>query len=188
MANSRLKYLIITPSCNEEKFLPNLIQSIVNQTVLPCEWIIVDDGDDPVGDLFKGVECVKYFRVEKKMKLGRKRNFMHSKSKGEIIDNILKGGTLIINRDDKFFNYFKKRAYKKKLKVVSFGISQKSDVFPRSILKKKSITKLILKISDQVLNLEFKDLNIYNVLSSMALLSVLNLNLNKALLNDSKKP
>ncbi len=103
-----------------------------------------------------------------------------AKSKGEIIDNILKGGTLILNRDDKFFNYLKKRAYKKKLKVVSFGISQKSDVFPKSILKKKSITKLILKISDQVLNVEYKDLNIYNVLSSIALLSVLNLNLNKA--------
>ena len=30
------------------------------------EWIIVDDGDEPVGDLFEGVECVKYFRIEKK--------------------------------------------------------------------------------------------------------------------------
>ena len=94
-----------------------------------------------------------------------------AKAKGEIIDNILKGGTLIINRDDKFFNYFKKRAYKKKLKVVSFGISRKSDVFPTSILKKKSITKLILKISDdQSFKCRIQNLNIYNVLSSMALL------------------
>ena len=29
------------------------------------EWIIVDDGDDSVEDLFKDVECVKYFRVNK---------------------------------------------------------------------------------------------------------------------------
>ena len=49
------------------------------------EWIVVDDGEDSVEDLFKDVECVKYFRVEKKMKLGRKRNFMHEKTKGEII-------------------------------------------------------------------------------------------------------
>ena len=28
------------------------------------EWIVVDDGEDSVEDLFKGVECVKYFRVE----------------------------------------------------------------------------------------------------------------------------
>ena len=49
------------------------------------EWIIIDDSDEPVGDLFEGVECVKYFRYEEKIKLGRKRNLMHEKSKGEII-------------------------------------------------------------------------------------------------------
>ena len=49
------------------------------------EWIVIDDGEDCVRDLFEGVECVKYIRVEEKMKLGRKRNFMHEKSKGEII-------------------------------------------------------------------------------------------------------
>ena len=36
------------------------------------EWIVVDDGEDSVEDLFKDVECVKYFRVEEKMKLGEK--------------------------------------------------------------------------------------------------------------------
>ena len=49
------------------------------------EWIVIDDGEDCVKDLFEGVECVKYFRVEEKMKLGKKRNFMHTKCKGEII-------------------------------------------------------------------------------------------------------
>ena len=38
-----------------------------------------------IRDSFKGVECVKYFRYEDKIKLGRKRNLMHEKSKGEII-------------------------------------------------------------------------------------------------------
>ena len=85
MANYRLKYLIITPSCNEEKLLPNLIQSIVNQTILPCEWIIVDDGDDSIQDLVKDHPHVKYYRYEQKMKLGKKRNLMHEKSKGDII-------------------------------------------------------------------------------------------------------
>ena len=33
------------------------------------EWIVVDDGEDCVEDLFKGVPCVKYHRVEEKMKL-----------------------------------------------------------------------------------------------------------------------
>ena len=49
------------------------------------EWIIIDDSDESVEHLFKGVECVKYFRYEEKLKLGRKRNLMHEKSKGEIL-------------------------------------------------------------------------------------------------------
>ena len=73
MANSRLKYLIITPSCNEEKLLPNLIQSIVNQTILPCEWIIVDDGStDNTSNIIKKASLkyrwIRYVRNEKKDK------------------------------------------------------------------------------------------------------------------------
>ena len=49
------------------------------------EWIVIDDGEDCVGDLFKDVPNVKYTRLEKKMKLGAKRNFMHTKCKGDII-------------------------------------------------------------------------------------------------------
>ena len=49
------------------------------------EWIVIDDGEDNVADLFKDVECVKFFRYEEKMKLGRKRNLMHEKAKGDII-------------------------------------------------------------------------------------------------------
>ena len=36
-----------------------------------------------------------------------------AKAKSEIIYNIQKNGTVILNRDDKFFNYFKKIAKKK---------------------------------------------------------------------------
>jgi hypothetical protein len=51
------------------------------------EWIIVDDGTDPIKDLIdkSGIEQIKYFREEKKMALGEKRNYMHSKVKGTII-------------------------------------------------------------------------------------------------------
>jgi glycosyltransferase involved in cell wall biosynthesis len=37
------QYILVTPVKNEEKFLPNLIQSIVNQTIKPVLWVIVDD-------------------------------------------------------------------------------------------------------------------------------------------------
>jgi len=38
-----MKYAIITPVRNEEKNLPKLAESIINQTILPQIWIIVDD-------------------------------------------------------------------------------------------------------------------------------------------------
>ena len=38
------KYLIITPVRNEEKYIEYTIKSVLQQTVKPEEWIIVDDG------------------------------------------------------------------------------------------------------------------------------------------------
>ncbi len=78
---------ICTPTYNRRKFIPQLIKCFQNQNYPKelMEWIVVDDGEDSVEDLFKGVECVKYFREETKMKLGRKRNYMHEKTRGEII-------------------------------------------------------------------------------------------------------
>ena len=76
-----------TPTYNRRIFIPNLIKCFLAQSYPKelMEWIVIDDGEDSVEDLFKGVECVKYFRYEEKLKLGRKRNLMHEKSKGDII-------------------------------------------------------------------------------------------------------
>lgn len=38
------RYILITPAKNEERSLPSLIQSVVNQTIKPALWVIVDDG------------------------------------------------------------------------------------------------------------------------------------------------
>ena len=78
---------VCTPTYNRNKFIPYLIKSFEEQTYPKnsLEWIIVDDGEDSVEDLFKNIPYVKYFRIDKKMKLGEKRNFMHTKCKGDII-------------------------------------------------------------------------------------------------------
>ncbi len=39
-----MKHIIITPAKNESKYIENTIKSVVAQTLLPQEWIIVDDG------------------------------------------------------------------------------------------------------------------------------------------------
>ena len=86
-ANGKPFVSVCTPTYNRRQFIPQLIKCFQKQNYPKelMEWIVVDDGEDSVEDLFKGVECVKYFREETKMKLGRKRNFMHEKTKGEII-------------------------------------------------------------------------------------------------------
>jgi len=51
------------------------------------EWIVVDDGTDPIGDLIEAAHIpqIRYFYSKEKMVLGKKRNYMHSQCKGEII-------------------------------------------------------------------------------------------------------
>ena len=86
-ANGKPFVSVCTPTYNRRHFIPFLIKNFKAQTYPKqlMEWIVIDDGEDCVKDLFEGVECVKYFRVEEKMKLGKKRNFMHTKCSGEII-------------------------------------------------------------------------------------------------------
>ncbi len=102
-------------------------------------------------------------------------------AKGEIINNIQKDGVIILNRDDKFFNFLAKKANSKNLNIVTFGMTQKADVHPISISKNLKTSKLIIKVMSKIFKIEVKNINIYNVLSSLALLKALNLNVNKIL-------
>lgn len=38
------RYVLITPARNEEAFIGQIIESVIQQTVLPVKWVIVDDG------------------------------------------------------------------------------------------------------------------------------------------------
>jgi biofilm PGA synthesis N-glycosyltransferase PgaC len=37
-------YVIISPCRNEEKYVKNTLDSVIDQSVLPALWVIVDDG------------------------------------------------------------------------------------------------------------------------------------------------
>ena len=78
---------VCTPTFNRRPFIPAIIKCFQNQTYPKerMEWIIIDDGTDSIEDLVKGLPQVKYFRFNKKMTLGKKRNLMHEKSKGDVI-------------------------------------------------------------------------------------------------------
>jgi biofilm PGA synthesis N-glycosyltransferase PgaC len=49
-----VKYVVITPVRDEEKYIEATIQSVTSQTMLPTEWIIVDDGSsDKTAEIVK---------------------------------------------------------------------------------------------------------------------------------------
>ena len=78
---------ICTPTFNRRPFIPFMIKCFEHQTYPKdrIEWIIIDDGTDPIQNLVKDIPQVKYFYYEEKMLLGKKRNLMHSKCSGDII-------------------------------------------------------------------------------------------------------
>ncbi len=42
--NAGARYVVITPVRDEEEHLPSTIESMIHQTILPQEWVIVNDG------------------------------------------------------------------------------------------------------------------------------------------------
>lgn len=83
---------VCTPTFNRRPFIPTMLQCFRQQTYPRdrMEWIIVDDGTDPIKDVLdtQGTDLkqiIRYFRIPTKMTLGKKRNYMHDQSKGDII-------------------------------------------------------------------------------------------------------
>ena len=54
---AHLPYVLITPARNEAGFIEKTIQSMIEQTVLPIKWVIVNDGStgSPANDGSTGV-------------------------------------------------------------------------------------------------------------------------------------
>jgi hypothetical protein len=78
---------VCTPTFNRRPFINAMITCFNNQDYPQdrMEWIIIDDGTDPIEDLVASHPRVKYFKYDTKMTLGKKRNLLHEKSRGEIL-------------------------------------------------------------------------------------------------------
>ena len=100
-----------------------------------------------------------------------------AKAKIEILNNIKKGGSIILNRDDKFFNYFSNLSKNKNINVISFGFSKKSNVYLISTKKLENSKILKIKVIDEVIELKINNINILNVLCLLAVLKIMNLDL-----------
>jgi glycosyltransferase involved in cell wall biosynthesis len=84
---------LVTPTYNRRRFIPSLLKLVEAQTYPKdkMEWILVDDGQDSVQDLFEAAKgnpklpTIRYIRREEKMTLGEKRNLLNQEAKGEIL-------------------------------------------------------------------------------------------------------
>jgi len=97
-------------------------------------------------------------------------------AKAEIMNHIKEDGVIILNKDDNFYNYHQKIAFKKRLKVISFGINNKSSTINlRKIKKIKNQYKLLISINN--LSFTFYSKNnsqshLYNILATLASLNL----------------
>ena len=102
-----------------------------------------------------------------------------AKAKSEILNNIRNDGTVILNRDDVFYSYLAKKAKSKNIKIISFGKSKKSDVYPVKITQHVKEKKITVHVKDEILELKVSNINIYNILASLAVLKELDLDIKK---------
>ena len=94
-------------------------------------------------------------------------------AKGELIKNIKKDGTIVLNRDDKFFKFHQKKARDRKLNIISFGFKKNANICLLSVKKNKRNFKIYVKIFKEnkfffVNNINQN--NIYNILASVGIL------------------
>ena len=97
-------------------------------------------------------------------------------AKSEIIKNIKDNGYLILNKDDKFYNFHKKIGLKRNLKILSFSLKNKSATTNLdSVSREKSkykITININKIKKLFYSNSFFENDLKNLLASITIISI----------------
>lgn len=71
--NNQPRIVIVSPCHNEEKYLPAMLDSMVQQTLKPVRWVIVDDNSsDSSAEIIKGYASehpwIRYVKREQKAK------------------------------------------------------------------------------------------------------------------------
>jgi murE/murF fusion protein len=97
-------------------------------------------------------------------------------AKSEIIHNIKDGGALVLNADDQFYNFHKKIALKKKLKIYTFSIKKKnSNIKLNSIKKEGKKYKIFINVNNQktyfFTSSNFEN-NIMNILAALTVIII----------------
>ena len=97
-----------------------------------------------------------------------------AEAKSELIDNIIDNGSIVLNKDDDFFKFFKNKAIKKKLKIISFSKKKPADIQFIKSFKKKSYYSVVVKIQNKIKKFLVKKENLIyldNLLAALAAIS-----------------
>ena len=114
-------------------------------------------------------------------------NFKNSKqiarAKSELIGNIKKKGSVILNKEDRYFDFLKKCAEQKEIKVVSFGF-QKGDLFIQKISKIKNHYRIKISVFNKKMIFKISSIDkifLINLMASLSVIYVLGLDIKKIL-------
>ena len=97
-----------------------------------------------------------------------------AKAKSEIIDNILENGSIVLNADDKFYNFLRLKSLKRNLKIISFSKKNKANIKLEKINRLKNISTLKINIYGRSRNFIIKrNVEVYvdSILASLAVIS-----------------
>ncbi len=112
-----------------------------------------------------------------------------ARAKSEIIDNIVDQGSVILNRDDSFYNFLSEKAKKRGIRVFSFSLKKNANI---RFLKSKKISnfyKIKLNLNNKIfyLNSKYNGNNfLYNIMACILILKIFNLDLKKMRNNFTK--
>ena len=97
-------------------------------------------------------------------------------AKSEIIKNVKSKGSIVLNADDQFYNFHKKIAQRRKLKILSFSIKNKNSSVNLNFIKKDKLKyKISININNErkyfYINSNFEN-DIKNLLAAISVISV----------------
>lgn len=89
------RYLIITPARDEERFLERTLHAVINQTIRPMQWILVNDGScDRTGEILD-----RYASVHPWITAVHRPNRGHREAGGGVVNTFYDGYARITSDD-----------------------------------------------------------------------------------------
>ncbi len=144
------------------------------------KYVILEAGMDKAGEIDNLTKIIKpNFGVITNISYAHIKNFKSltdiAKAKSEIINNITKGGKIILNKDDDYFNFIKKIALKKNINVISFSKKNYlADIYIKKIISSKTNSRIFVNVQNITKSFLIKKNllpYLHNFLASVAIIS-----------------